>query len=107
MNPMIDVGQVEGAFVMGLGFWLTEQIKFDSTTGRLLTNSTWVSVYIPGRKGTCVQKNIVSNAPANAYKGRKTKFFAKWGFDHDHTAATLSYLTKYPIFCNYSGSVVG
>lgn len=41
MNPMVDVGQVEGAFVMGLGFWLTEQIKFDSTSGRLLTNSTW------------------------------------------------------------------
>ncbi|CAC5385055.1 XDH [Mytilus coruscus] len=41
MNPMIDVGQVEGAFVMGLGYWLTEQVKFESTTGQLLTRSTW------------------------------------------------------------------
>ncbi|XP_076115153.1 xanthine dehydrogenase-like isoform X1 [Mytilus galloprovincialis] len=41
MNPMIDVGQVEGAFVMGLGYWLTESVKFASTTGQLLTRSTW------------------------------------------------------------------
>ncbi|CAG2217137.1 XDH [Mytilus edulis] len=41
MNPMIDVGQVEGAFVMGLGYWLTEQVKFDPQSGRLLTDSTW------------------------------------------------------------------
>lgn len=40
---MIDVGQVEGAFVMGLGYWLTEQVKFDPQSGRLLTDSTWVS----------------------------------------------------------------
>lgn len=44
MNPMIDVGQVEGAFVMGLGYWLTESVKFASTTGQLLTRSTWVSL---------------------------------------------------------------
>lgn len=43
MNPMVDVGQVEGAFVMGLGYWLTEQVKFDPQSGRLLTDSTWVS----------------------------------------------------------------
>ncbi|VDI19559.1 Hypothetical predicted protein [Mytilus galloprovincialis] len=41
MNPMVDVGQVEGAFVMGLGYWLTEQVKFDPQSGRLLTDSTW------------------------------------------------------------------
>ncbi|XP_064601061.1 xanthine dehydrogenase-like [Liolophura sinensis] len=41
MNPEIDIGQVEGAFVMGLGLWLTEKIKYDPVTGRNLTNTAW------------------------------------------------------------------
>ena len=41
MNGEIDVGQAEGAFVMGMGFWLTEKIKYDPETGALLTNGTW------------------------------------------------------------------
>ncbi|KAJ7381038.1 hypothetical protein OS493_004634 [Desmophyllum pertusum] len=41
MNPELDVGQVEGAFVMGLGFWLTEKIIYDPDTGRNLTAGTW------------------------------------------------------------------
>ena len=42
MNPELDVGQVEGAFVMGLGFCLTEKIIYDPKTGQNLTNGTWV-----------------------------------------------------------------
>jgi xanthine dehydrogenase/oxidase len=26
---------------MGLGFWLLEKIKYDSSSGKLLTNGTW------------------------------------------------------------------
>ena len=39
----MDIGQVHGAFVMGLGNWLTEEAKFDAESGRLLTHNTWVS----------------------------------------------------------------
>ncbi|BFZ03307.1 hypothetical protein BsWGS_06345 [Bradybaena similaris] len=41
LNPTIDIGQVEGAFVMGLGCYLSEDIKFDGRTGRILNDGTW------------------------------------------------------------------
>ncbi|RUS82186.1 hypothetical protein EGW08_010068 [Elysia chlorotica] len=41
LNPMIDVGQTEGGFVMGLGNFLTEDTFFDSKTGRIINDGTW------------------------------------------------------------------
>ncbi|XP_011197089.1 uncharacterized protein LOC105221652 [Zeugodacus cucurbitae] len=41
LSPYVDVGQVEGSFVMLLGYWLTEHLVYDRQTGRLLTNRTW------------------------------------------------------------------
>lgn len=41
MNPYVDVGQVEGAFIMGLGLYTSEKLKFDPNTGQKLSNGTW------------------------------------------------------------------
>lgn len=41
ISPEVDVGQVEGGYIMGLGMWTTEKIKHDPITGKLLTNDTW------------------------------------------------------------------
>ncbi|XP_018363392.1 PREDICTED: xanthine dehydrogenase/oxidase-like [Trachymyrmex cornetzi] len=41
LNPEIDVGQVEGAFVMGTGFWTSEDLVYDPKTGVLTNDRTW------------------------------------------------------------------
>ncbi|XP_073946005.1 uncharacterized protein isoform X2 [Choristoneura fumiferana] len=41
LSPEIDVAQIEGAFVMGLGYWTSEKLVYDKNTGALLTDRTW------------------------------------------------------------------
>ncbi|KAJ7565972.1 hypothetical protein O6H91_02G083300 [Diphasiastrum complanatum] len=41
LNPAIDIGQVQGAFVQGLGYYLTEEYRYNCNSGKLLTDSTW------------------------------------------------------------------
>jgi xanthine dehydrogenase/oxidase len=40
LNPLIDIGQVEGAFVQGLGYHLTEKLLYNEE-GQLISNGTW------------------------------------------------------------------
>ncbi len=49
MSPGVDVGQIEGAFVMGLGHFLMESLVYDKQTGELKTNRTW-NYKVPGAK---------------------------------------------------------
>ncbi|XP_022343245.2 uncharacterized protein LOC111136587 [Crassostrea virginica] len=64
MNPEIDIGQCEGAFVMGLGYFLHEEIKYDQKTGRQLTDGTW-EYKVPLAKDIPVdfRINLLKNAP--------------------------------------------
>ena len=47
--------QVEGAFVMGLGVLGTEQVEYDSKTGKLHQDSTW-TYKVPS--ATCVPRQL-------------------------------------------------
>ncbi|XP_037080201.1 xanthine dehydrogenase/oxidase-like [Pollicipes pollicipes] len=49
LSPWVDVGQVEGAFVMGMGLHLFEEYRYDPDTGRKLTDSAW-SYFVPSSK---------------------------------------------------------
>ncbi len=41
MNGLIDIGQAEGGFLMGLGSFLLEKTIYDPATGKCLNNGTW------------------------------------------------------------------
>ncbi|XP_043217578.1 indole-3-acetaldehyde oxidase-like isoform X1 [Amphibalanus amphitrite] len=49
LSPWVDIGQAEGAFVMGLGLFMTERHRFHPDTGKRLTNRTW-NYYVPTLK---------------------------------------------------------
>ena len=46
ISPYVDVGQVEGAFVMGLGLFTTEFLQYDQITGQKLVTGTWVTTIV-------------------------------------------------------------
>jgi xanthine dehydrogenase/oxidase len=40
LNPALDIGQIEGGFIMGLGYFLQESVEYDEL-GNLISNGTW------------------------------------------------------------------
>ncbi|PAA73149.1 hypothetical protein BOX15_Mlig031927g1 [Macrostomum lignano] len=41
LNPGVDIGQIEGAFVFGMGYCLTERTIYDPDSGKNLCDGTW------------------------------------------------------------------
>ncbi|HVW97868.1 MAG TPA: molybdopterin cofactor-binding domain-containing protein [Mucilaginibacter sp.] len=74
MNPAIDIGQVEGAFVQGLGYVLSEKLVFEpegDDEGRLNTLNTWTykppaTTSIPLELNVYLfPRDIAANVPEN------------------------------------------
>ena len=72
MSPGIDIGQVEGAFVMGVGYWLTENLVYNKENGELLTNRTW-TYKPPGAKDIPVDFRIKFMKSSNQFGVLRSK----------------------------------
>ncbi|KAI5083880.1 hypothetical protein GOP47_0000049 [Adiantum capillus-veneris] len=67
MNPAVDIGQIEGSFVQGIGFFLTEELEVDDK-GALTTTGTWT--YKPPTVDNIPQKFVVEMENSVAHKNR-------------------------------------
>eukprot|EP00747_Dinoflagellata_sp_TGD_P068671 gnl/TRDRNA2_/TRDRNA2_155810_c1_seq1.p1 gnl/TRDRNA2_/TRDRNA2_155810_c1~~gnl/TRDRNA2_/TRDRNA2_155810_c1_seq1.p1 ORF type:complete len:648 (-),score=119.38 gnl/TRDRNA2_/TRDRNA2_155810_c1_seq1:125-1957(-) len=57
LNPTIDLGQCEGGFVMGVGFFMREQVVQDTETGKVITDGSW-EYKIPCAQDTPLEFNV-------------------------------------------------
>ncbi|XP_026741646.1 xanthine dehydrogenase/oxidase-like [Trichoplusia ni] len=56
-NPKLDVGQVEGAYVQGIGYFTCEKLVYDKVTGKLLTNRS-LKYHVPLALDIPVEFNV-------------------------------------------------
>ncbi|XP_058464982.1 uncharacterized protein LOC131438756 isoform X2 [Malaya genurostris] len=75
ISPGIDIGQIEGAFVMGIGYYLTEALVYNNETGALTSDRTW-NYKPPGAKDIPIDFRInflqKSANPAGVLRSKAT-----------------------------------
>jgi xanthine dehydrogenase/oxidase len=59
INPCVDIGQIEGGFVQGIGYVTTEELIFNEA-GQLVTDNTW-TYKPPGSKTIPVDFRVALN----------------------------------------------
>ncbi|KAJ8720099.1 hypothetical protein PYW07_012142 [Mythimna separata] len=56
-NPKLDVGQVQGAYIQGIGYFTCEKLIYDKETGKLLTNRS-LTYHVPLALDIPVEYNV-------------------------------------------------
>ncbi|KAJ8719479.1 hypothetical protein PYW08_011654 [Mythimna loreyi] len=72
-NPKLDIGQMQGAYIMGLGYHTCERLIFDKETGKLLNNRS-LTYHVPLALDIPVEFNIklrYNSKNANGVLGAK------------------------------------
>ncbi|GMI18507.1 hypothetical protein TrLO_g14861 [Triparma laevis f. longispina] len=77
LNAFVDIGQIEGAFIMGLGYWMTERVTVDNEDGKLLTNGTWeykppMALDIPIQMNVRLLTDSPNNLEGNVLRSKAT-----------------------------------
>ncbi|XP_013136196.1 PREDICTED: aldehyde oxidase 1-like [Papilio polytes] len=73
VSPEIDIGQIEGAFIMGLGYWTCEKMEYEPTTGEVLSDRAW-NYWLPQAKDIAQDFRIYfreNSYSTNMYLGAK------------------------------------
>lgn len=107
LSPEVDVGQIEGAYMTGLGYWLMEEMIFSEDDGAVLTNRTWnyhppTWNDIPIDWRTELRKNSSNSKGVLRSKGKRDAYVSIM------QVSLFSYLCSYRraiVMCEYCGTV--
>ena len=90
LNPAVDVGQIEGAFVQGYGLWTMEDNEFASDTGYLRTSGP-SSYKIPTAMDIPREINVVLlSGSSNKHAVFSSKVSSTWNMEKIFRAVSLS-----------------
>ncbi len=76
LNAEVDIGQIEGAFIMGQGYFLTETVGYDDN-GLLINNGTWEykppsALDIPVNFNVRLLRNACNTESGNVLRSKAT-----------------------------------